>query len=218
MLNNGHINVDEVEYTEIADLARLLHHAHHESEFLLVVSKIPIERFLPRWCAMWFHAHDHILHSTFTLSLTQQRSTFTSLHFVIFAVWMCVCVAMRGSVLQCVAVCCSVLQCVAMRGTVMALRYVPGQSLQHTATHCNTLWWLWSACLSDTLQHNVSIYTTRLWYRDGGEDAVTHCSTLQHTATHCNTLQHTALHCNTLQQIHIYNTRQHTVNTRGNTL
>ena len=43
-------------------------------------------------------------------------------------------------------------------------------SLQHTATHCNTL------------QHTA-----------------THCNTLQHSATHCNTLQHSATHCNTLQ-------------------
>ena len=42
-------------------------------------------------------------------------------------------------------------------------------TLQHTATHCNTL------------QHTA-----------------THCSTLQHTG-HCNTLQHTAIHCNTVQ-------------------
>jgi len=28
--------------------------------------------------------------------------------------------------------------------------------------------------------------------------AISHCTTLQHTATHCNTLQHTATHCNTL--------------------
>ena len=40
----------------------------------------------------------------------------------------------------------------------------PDESLQHTATHCNTL------------QHTT-----------------THCNTLQHTATHCNTLQHTSL-------------------------
>ena len=39
------------------------------------------------------------------------------------------------------------------------------QSLQHTATHCNTL------------QHTA-----------------THCNTLRHTATHCNTLQNTATH------------------------
>jgi len=43
-------------------------------------------------------------------------------------------------------------------------------SVQHTATHCNTL------------QHSAA-----------------HCKTLQHTAAHCNTLQHTATHCNILQ-------------------
>ena len=43
-------------------------------------------------------------------------------------------------------------------------------SLQHTATHCNTL-----QHTAITLQHTA-----------------THCNTLQHTATHCNTLQLTA--------------------------
>ena len=46
-------------------------------------------------------------------------------------------------------------------------------TLQHTATHCNTL------------QHRVySVWVCSL--------VSTHCNTLQHTATHCNTLQHTA--------------------------
>ena len=53
-------------------------------------------------------------------------------------------------------------------------------SLQHIATHCNTLHHTATHC--NTLQHTA-----------------THCNTLQHTATHCNTLQHTARHCNTLQ-------------------
>ena len=44
----------------------------------------------------------------------------------------------------------------------------PRCSLQHTATHCNTL-------------HHTA----------------THCNTLQHTVTHCNTLHHTATHCDT---------------------
>jgi len=80
------------------------------------------------------------------------------------------------------------------------------QTLQRTATHCNTLhrhtvcialhyMHLW-ICLQHTLQHTAS-----------------YCNTLQHTAIHfntlhdstcicgylCNTLQHTATHCNTLQ-------------------
>jgi len=44
-------------------------------------------------------------------------------------------------------------------------------TLQHTATHCDTL-----------------------------QLAATYCTTLQQTATHFNTLQHAAAHCNTLQQ------------------
>ena len=48
-------------------------------------------------------------------------------------------------------------------------------SLQHTATHCNTL------------QHQCIM------------DCRSHCNTLQHTATHCNTLQHTAVCCSELQ-------------------
>ena len=49
-------------------------------------------------------------------------------------------------------------------------------TLQHTATNCNTH----AATRCSTLQH-----------------AATHCYTLQHTPTHCNTLQHAAIRCNT---------------------
>jgi len=60
------------------------------------------------------------------------------------------------------------------------------------------------------------------------DDAVTHCSALQHAATHCSTLQHTATRCNTLQHAVTlgntlphpathYNTLQHTA-THCNTL
>jgi len=60
-------------------------------------------------------------------------------------------------------------------------------TLQHTATHCNTL------------------ETDRL--ADGGSGfgagktqcTATHCNILQHTAAHCNTRQHTATHGNTLE-------------------
>jgi len=73
-------------------------------------------------------------------------------------------------------------------------------SLQHTATHCNTLQRTATDC--STLQHTA-----------------THCSTLQRTATHCNTLQHTAAHCDTLQHTATHrNTLQHTAthcNTRA---
>ena len=67
-------------------------------------------------------------------------------------------------------------------------------SLQHTATLCNTLQHPATHC--NTLQHTAI-----------------HCNTPQHTATHCNTLQHTAIHCNTLQLTAThYNTLQHTGN------
>ena len=66
-------------------------------------------------------------------------------------------------------------------------------TLQHTATHCNTLQHTATHC--SILQHTA-----------------THCSTLQHTAAHCNTLQHTAAHCNTLQHTAAHcNTLQHTL-------
>ena len=53
-------------------------------------------------------------------------------------------------------------------------------TLQHTATHCNTLPHTATHC--NTLQHTTWYCTT----------FATHCTTLQHTATHCNTLPHTA--------------------------
>ena len=62
-------------------------------------------------------------------------------------------------------------------------------TLQRTATHCNTL------------QHKLQ------------------CNALQHTATHCNRIidalptrrhQHTATHCNTLQHTTTHNTLQRT--------
>jgi len=89
-------------------------------------------------------------------------------------------------VLQCVAVCCSVLQCKHLNSRVAHMIescciFEQGSShlrphcntLQHTATHRNTL-------LTHTwISHVVQV----TWH------------TLQHTATHGNTLQHTATHC-----------------------
>ena len=71
--------------------------------------------------------------------------------------------------------------------------------LQHTATHCNTLYYATTRC--NMLQHTATHCDT-LQYTVLSRDScvfVYHCSTLQHTAAHCNTLQHTATHCNTLQ-------------------
>ena len=67
-------------------------------------------------------------------------------------------------------------------------------TLQHTATHCNTL------------QHAE----TASWL------ANTHCHTLQHTAMHFNTQQRTATHCNALQHTASYcNTQKPQVHSRA---
>jgi len=110
---------------------------------------------------------------------------------------------------MCVAVCCSVLQCVAVicedipfppsTATCTSMSHVTSMkqpchiSLQHTATHCNTLQHTATHCNAQS--YHISLQHT-----------ATHCTALQHTATHslntyhCNTLQHTATHCNILQR------------------
>ena len=64
-------------------------------------------------------------------------------------------------------------------------------TLQHTATHCNTL--------AKLLQYTCNILATRF---NTLQHIVKYCPRLQHTATHCNTLQRTATRlqhtCNTL--------------------
>jgi len=101
------------------------------------------------------------------------------------------CVAVCCNVLQCVAVCCSVLQCVAafaMHKVTCHQHCKRCNTLQHTATHSNTLAPAPTAALAppaQTLQHTA-----------------THSKTLQHTATHGNTRQHTATHLYQLPQLH----------------
>ena len=67
-------------------------------------------------------------------------------------------------------------------------------TLQHTATHRNTLQH------TDSLQHTTLEKVITLQHtathRNTKHQTATHCNTLQHTTTHCNTLQHTATHCN----------------------
>jgi len=126
---------------------------------------------------------------------------------------------------QCVAVCCSVLtismsridlRCIShdmahaccvtclymnMCGSRLDLMcdILNVNTLQHTATHCNTLQ------LKHVFHFRILPPSTVATH------IATHCSTLQHTAAHCNTLQHTATHCNTLQHIAVHdNTLQHT--------
>jgi len=66
------------------------------------------------------------------------------------------------------------------------------QTLQRTATHCNTR----TFCLC-----GLRVLCIRL--PKAQDNAGPHCNTLQHIATHCNTLQHTATHCNALQHAYI---------------
>jgi len=61
-------------------------------------------------------------------------------------------------------------------------------TLQHTATHRNTLQHIATHC--NTLQHTAT-------HRNTLQHIATHCNTSQHTATHRNTLQHLARHCST---------------------
>ena len=82
--------------------------------------------------------------------------------------------------------------------------------LQHTATHCNTLHIYVGATVGHAAElerasrnswlHQGQVCRIgfcppqRMWYH-------TCCNALQRTATHCNALQRTATHCNALQQI-----------------
>jgi len=102
------------------------------------------------------------------------------------------------------------------------------QTLQHTATHCNTLqhtrvyvsfiheMWLHifdvlhtdTATHCNTLQHtvihcNTHVSTSHSYMRCDYMLSMCYTQTLQHTATHCNTLQHTATHT-CLRLIHIW--------------
>jgi len=73
-------------------------------------------------------------------------------------------------------------------------------TLQHTATHGNTL----CNTLCNTLKHTATHGNTL-------QHMATHGNTRQHTATHGNTRQHTATHGNTRQHIATHgHTRPHT--------
>ena len=66
-------------------------------------------------------------------------------------------------------------------------------SLQHTATHCNSLQHTCNThahqtCEKPQYPKPMEISTTR------SQLAATRCNTLPHPSTHCNTLQHTATH------------------------
>jgi len=65
-------------------------------------------------------------------------------------------------------------------------------SLQHTATHCNTLQWLeHTTTHCNTLQHTA---TNKSELLQSSHPTATRCNMVQHGATHYSTLQHTCLH------------------------
>jgi len=85
-------------------------------------------------------------------------------------------------------------------------------TLQHTATHCNTLqqqtatrWFHKTPRKRYPSSRHTAAHCNTLQHISA------HCSTLQHTAARCSTLQHKATQCNTVQHgaTH-YNTLQHT--------
>jgi len=153
-------------------------------------------------------------------------------------------------------VCCSVLQCVAVcSADCMGQSYIwcietadareknvaraTPNTLQHTATHCNTIQLTATRCTFENsvrqkrssegtskgtakhcsaLQHTATYGTSqhkRTKDKTTLQHTATHCNTLQHTATHCNTLQHTATHCNILQHTA---TKDKTTHNTGNTM
>jgi len=91
---------------------------------------------------------------------------------------MCVCV--------CVCVCACLCVCVCLIQHIRML--ITAHTLQHTATHCNTL----QRTATHRLQHFATYSTPLLLplHRDAKQH--THCHTMQHTETH---RKYTATHC-----------------------
>jgi len=88
-------------------------------------------------------------------------------------------------------------------------------TLQHTATHCNTMQHA-AATHCNTLQHTVHHTATHTLHCNALQHMAAHCNTctaLQHTTAHCSTLQHNATHWNTATHCNTYLLRA--TNTRG---
>ena len=75
-------------------------------------------------------------------------------------------------------------------------------TLQHTATHCNTV-------PNTVTQCNIPTPDCR------NGCIVDYGPLPQYTATYCHTLQHTAKHCGTLQQTATHNSQRGSVHRRG---
>ena len=138
------------------------------------------------------------------------------------------CTAVCCSVLQGVTVCCSVCLRVCACVSDTHSEYVPQwimvghalcttsapyttipsncNTLQHAATHCNTLQQtLWAIRQSPAIVNKPTFPQKSPTYLQKSHiwqclAIALHCNTLQHAATRCNTLQHAATHCNTLQE------------------
>ena len=119
-------------------------------------------------------------------------------------------------------------------------------TMQHTATHCNTLLSTsdtWRGYASEKrimsvrstktakiiqrmLHHCVAVVIGTLQHTATRCNTALYCSTLSprrssstfYTATHCNTLQHTATHCNTLQYTATHCSKPQNTATPCNTL
>jgi len=70
-------------------------------------------------------------------------------------------------------------------------------TLQHTATHCNTL----HVTDAGGVRARTKLPALQHLHCSTLQHSATHCNTLQQSAIHCNILQHSATHCNTLQHI-----------------
>jgi len=96
---------------------------------------------------------------------------------------------------------------------------IQGNTLQHTATHCNAAHYLYIQLIYRELFRSANTLQRKAQHCITLQHTTTYCDILRHTTIHCNTLQHTALHCNSLQYLHtqliyreIYgNTMQRTV-------
>jgi len=120
-----------------------------------------------------------------------------------------VCVYVRVYLSFCMRVCVGMRSRLRVRVCVHIFTYICfciSITLQHTATHYNTLQHLQCVAMCNTLQHTAMHCSGgaigRATYASNSQQipaSCTFCSTLQHTATHCNTLQHTASHWNALQ-------------------
>jgi len=83
-------------------------------------------------------------------------------------------------------------------------------SLQHTATHCNTLQHTATHCNICFIPQHTATYCNVL------QSSAKHCNTHRRSELEllqvCNTLQHTATHCNALQRNALQHTATHIIN------